>query len=693
MMSYLSEDGFSDSCEDVEIQIETLMGNSFDIRVSSTDTIQDIKQRIQRVEGVPVTQQNLIFKSEELKNTKRLSDVGITDGSKLKLVLSMRGGPISTRRLSAPCEHHIMLNDLEELLDITGDEKVQKLTSGSKMSVLLFKEGDMINLIRVVENEDGSYSPYNDKPSTPLSEDEKLDTRSVVFEKVIENNRMMSNLSTLRKKMEDVNAKKQIKVNEQENPFIMENKPNETNVFSCDEDAPAFAYKTTPIVSQRIYIGDEDPLDTEESALKDKHRTKHIASPKIPNRKTSSSLFGSSKDTFSQTKHAYASINKKTKQLRKLNETAHSKNEADSSEGAVKDAANGDVFRQLQLSSRLMDDPPKAAESSKRSPYLWGVQHNPPTRLFGRLPSCKVGLLKRSTDNFEYSAAAEEALDMAPNGFRCSSDDCNMEMCSGSRRGSPVLHSRNPQSIYAGRNYHRKDEGNLCDYYVRSAPKYYQKCGKVPADSKNDKRGDGSWKSCVELPLIDSKNAGYFPKFDERNSSDRGASSCSLKGDGDGKGSIPKDDITERLGVESSIRLYENADWKSNRDPLATYKENTENLVTKFNETMDEIYHDLRNVTNLLCDTKLSGFGSETSTVAKKCPGDLPPIIKKKARCLACNKRLNITNIYNCRCGNVFCSQHRYPEVHHCSYDYKLNGRKLLEQQNPLVTADKIDKI
>ncbi|KAK9883048.1 hypothetical protein WA026_001256 [Henosepilachna vigintioctopunctata] len=118
----MSEDGFSDSSDEpnMEIQIETLMGSSFDMRVSATDTIQDIKRRIHRVEGIPVTHQNLIFQSKELSDCRKLHDVGIKDGSKLKLVLSMRGGPISTRRIATACEHQMMLKQLKELLDTTG---------------------------------------------------------------------------------------------------------------------------------------------------------------------------------------------------------------------------------------------------------------------------------------------------------------------------------------------------------------------------------------------------------------------------------------------------------------------------------------------------------------------------------------------------------------------------------------------
>lgn len=69
--------------------------------------------------GIPIYQQNLIFQSRELKDMNRLGDAGIRNGSTLTLVASMRGGPISTRRLSVACEHHVMLKELKELLENT----------------------------------------------------------------------------------------------------------------------------------------------------------------------------------------------------------------------------------------------------------------------------------------------------------------------------------------------------------------------------------------------------------------------------------------------------------------------------------------------------------------------------------------------------------------------------------------------
>ncbi|XP_053670475.1 uncharacterized protein LOC128720805 [Anopheles nili] len=68
-------------------------------------------------------------------------------------------------------------------------------------------------------------------------------------------------------------------------------------------------------------------------------------------------------------------------------------------------------------------------------------------------------------------------------------------------------------------------------------------------------------------------------------------------------------------------------------------------------------------------------------------------IKSKKLRCAQCNKKLGVIMIMKCHCEKIFCAQHRYAEAHNCSYDFKVEGRKILEKNNPLVVADKLPKI
>ncbi|KAL0316846.1 UNVERIFIED_CONTAM: Zinc finger A20 and AN1 domain-containing stress-associated protein 8 [Sesamum radiatum] len=61
-------------------------------------------------------------------------------------------------------------------------------------------------------------------------------------------------------------------------------------------------------------------------------------------------------------------------------------------------------------------------------------------------------------------------------------------------------------------------------------------------------------------------------------------------------------------------------------------------------------------------------------------------------RCTACRKRVGLTG-FNCKCGNLFCSVHRYSDKHECPFDYRTAGRDAIAKANPLVKADKLDKI
>lgn len=63
-------------------------------------------------------------------------------------------------------------------------------------------------------------------------------------------------------------------------------------------------------------------------------------------------------------------------------------------------------------------------------------------------------------------------------------------------------------------------------------------------------------------------------------------------------------------------------------------------------------------------------------------------------RCLTCNKKVGLTG-FNCRCNPdaVFCSQHRYAEAHSCTFDYKAFQKQQLSTKNPLVQAEKLQRI
>lgn len=49
-------------------------------------------------------------------------------------------------------------------------------------------------------------------------------------------------------------------------------------------------------------------------------------------------------------------------------------------------------------------------------------------------------------------------------------------------------------------------------------------------------------------------------------------------------------------------------------------------------------------------------------------------------RCPVCNKKANMLGII-CKCGQTFCMEHRMPEMHKCTFDYKTQYQKNLMEK------------
>lgn len=62
------------------------------------------------------------------------------------------------------------------------------------------------------------------------------------------------------------------------------------------------------------------------------------------------------------------------------------------------------------------------------------------------------------------------------------------------------------------------------------------------------------------------------------------------------------------------------------------------------------------------------------------------------SRCATCRKRVGLTG-FSCKCGNLFCAMHRYSDKHDCTYDYRTVGQSAIAKANPVIKADKVDKI
>jgi len=76
----------------IDIYVQILTGKKIKLEIPINCFISKVKSKIQYQEGIPVDIQTLVFEGKQIADHNTLEDYNIQDGSKLHLVLRLRGG-------------------------------------------------------------------------------------------------------------------------------------------------------------------------------------------------------------------------------------------------------------------------------------------------------------------------------------------------------------------------------------------------------------------------------------------------------------------------------------------------------------------------------------------------------------------------------------------------------------------------
>ncbi|XP_008268078.1 AN1-type zinc finger protein 4 isoform X3 [Oryctolagus cuniculus] len=638
-------------CDTMELFIETLTGTCFELRVSPCEAIISVKAKIQRLEGIPICQQHLIWNNLELEDDYCLNDYNISEGCTLKLVLAMRGGPINTRRV--PMEDPLW--ERAAYTDSNGDEVWEK-TCNKQVTFLVYQEGDQLNFFRVVDRGDGTLTPLSESLSSGSAynlytdEDDEAEP-SPSGQQIIENSITMNKMKLLKAKMENMTLSKQPRK-------VAKIKPRPPM-------APRPSSGPTAAARHRLlrvlpHIG-QSCLPSGNANLPEASR----ATPASVGRQAPGELPKAEENWESNPAPAAPSGHARPPpQLphcefgkdRELHLGSallrHAKHSAGNSED---DAGSFPASREWAPEDAPLP-PPEAdpfAEEQNRGAEFPLAHADQGAKAAGvlspREPSAPRSRLL-SPLRGPAPASLHNALlkpQRQPASLRSSS--------SASQSALRSLDTRNAADPAFSRTT------RLRAVKVDSPGKRSDVISKVKARDITEMANKAS-----KEPVGSVNNLGFLASLA------RSASRESLPGAG-GVGRLR----TSAMGLPAALPHFQEESLRKSSPQLEP--------------------------TEFFLSTRAIGMNGNHAAAGKRggdCSHHLPPVkapmqTKKKTttHCFLCGKKTGLATSYECRCGNNFCASHRYAETHGCTYDYKSAGRRYLQEKNPVVNAPKLPKI
>ncbi|KAM9810009.1 AN1-type zinc finger protein 4 isoform 1-T2 [Syngnathus typhle] len=682
----------------IELFIETLTGTCFELRVLPFEAVVSVKAKIQRLEGIPVTQQHLIWNNLELDDDHCLHDYGIAEGCTLKLVLAMRGGPINTRRVTMEDP----VKEAADSMEGTKEEGWEKTPANKQVTFVVYREGDQLNFFRVVDRGDGSLTPLSESLSGGSVYMCTEEVGGVSGERSaaaasLENSITMNKMKLLKAKMEDMNINKKPKKTSKAKPrppvglhpcgggptpSIMRIHQRLLRSLPQINQSRQFGGHLPPIVDQEV----PDPSPHAAASPSSQLPVPRRPPPSFP----SSSCYMLQEEEPWETCPPLAKIRPPPK-----------------------------VSRLDIGGTRLMRDcvypqlPPLCTRSSPDATF-------DPLKPVGEAVGVSLldeagGLVAPSQTAASFGELPDPlSLDLSPQ---------SEESCRAFDVGAPHQLPLPPSPLSTWTLGSGGDTlTSRADVTQLSASFHLSPPSPAPTSPKpRFQPFDGT------LPLQVHGAAQVKPTSPSPLSSVMSGHAARLRGvqvESPGK----RPEILSKREARGITKMASQAC----REQLGSLS-NSALLASLSARPADARRAGLgvplppaTPIAQGILGSRLPGLSQEDATAARhratassanKCLGSsggaippfgrigtptyhLPPVkapagAKKKSskHCFLCGKKTGLASSYECRCGSNFCATHRYAETHDCSYDYKGTGRRFLQDANPLVSAPKLPKI
>ncbi|KFQ91294.1 AN1-type zinc finger protein 4 [Nipponia nippon] len=706
--------------ETMELFIETLTGTCFELRVSPFETVLSVKAKIQRLEGIPVSQQHLIWNNTELKDDYCLNDYNISEGCTLKLVLAMRGGPINTRRV--PVEDPI--REMAEYMDPSRDEIWEKGPSNKQVTFLVYREGDQLNFFRVVDRGDGTLTPLSESLRrhlwnwiSPLwgniyggsvynlyADDEDETEASPSGQQIIENSITMNKMKLLKAKMENMNLskkpKKTVKVKPRPPmaprpssgsvaaarhrflrvlPHIGQScLPPPGNSYPSESSQNALSALATLATAGRTMPSTTNDFLKEDDTWQSNSWSQSVSSIRLPPKISRVELENAKLPTNS----ILTPVSSLSANSEKASENVTSTSEEDAV--LFPNITNVELYG---TEEKLLPETDAfalltEASTTEQCSEIYDVgKVNPELELSDGDEESKVVEQHRKPISKVLSTAAMGAgllstRELSPQKNLLLSP---LRYSAQVARHSSLKPQTQPKCFEAGNLRSTASSNVLRSLEVRSIADSsfsrttrfrsmkVESLGKRPdVISKAEARDitDVANKASKE-PVSSVSNLGFLASLARSTNRESLQSSC-------GTGRFR----TSGIALPTNLQHFQEESFRKTAPP---------------NEAAEYIL----SAHGLGMNGSIAAVGNVTCEATH-----LPPVngsiqAKKKItkHCFLCGKKTGLATSYECRCGNNFCATHRYAETHTCTYDYKSAGRRYLQETNPVVSAPKLPKI